>query len=344
MLFFKTLGWLFLFYAAISGSDACSSTSCVTGNGICASDGTASCLCFNGFDGNDCANTTTTYPTCSNGGSVRLSRSQLLSGLEGAYYKEVFGTGAPSINPQSVIYQNIDNLTSFDLMQEVMWQGYVVGALTGNYTFSFTVDEGVKITLNENLILSAFNVTDGVTTYTTESVYLEADIYYFIEIYYFNFDSTGFASLSWTDPSGYSEIIPIDALFHLEFCNCPTSFYGSLCEISSPVPCEEVIEAGVIWGRTASGTTANGACPFGYNGSLRRTCTNGVFGAISGTNCAAVSLEPVTCQHGGSPLLENQGYTCLCPVGYSGDLCQNTTASNCKIFQKENEIHEKISK
>ena len=81
----------------------------------------------------------------------------------------------------------------------VRWTGKIEAATTGSYAFRATSDDGVRLWVNNNLLINAWN--DHAPTSYTNSIFLTAGQQYNIKMEYYENIGGAFASLEWIPPS-----------------------------------------------------------------------------------------------------------------------------------------------
>jgi type II secretory pathway pseudopilin PulG len=93
----------------------------------------------------------------------------------------------------------------------VRWTGYLKPTVTGNYTFRTRSDDGVKLWVNHNLIISEWNRHSSQYHYGASSIDLEANQYYPVTMDLYEWDGQSVAELAWSMNGGY-QIIPMEQL------------------------------------------------------------------------------------------------------------------------------------
>jgi hypothetical protein len=110
-----------------------------------------------------------------------------------------WGTGSPGPGVQ------VDNFS-------VRWTGQVQAVATGNYTFSTTSDDGVRLWVNGQLVID--NWTDHPpTTNTSAAVALVADTKYDLKMEYYEHGVDATAKLLWAYPGQTQTVIPQARLY-----------------------------------------------------------------------------------------------------------------------------------
>ena len=93
----------------------------------------------------------------------------------------------------------------------VRWTGMVQPQFSETYTFSATVDDGVRLWVNGQLIIDGW--VDQAPTTWTGTIALQGQQYYNIEMDYYQNQGGAVASLSWSSPSTTAAIIPSSQLY-----------------------------------------------------------------------------------------------------------------------------------
>ncbi|MBD2280751.1 PA14 domain-containing protein [Aphanizomenon flos-aquae] len=143
------------------------------------------------------------------------------NGLLGEYYntKDLTGTkvlsridsqvnfsldyGSPAVNSPAVGVVNADNFS-------VRWTGLLAPTVTGQYTFYTKADDGVRLWVNEKLIID--NWTDHPATENNGSISLEQGKLYDIKLEYYEGGGGATIQLLWQPPNGSKQIIPSNNL------------------------------------------------------------------------------------------------------------------------------------
>jgi hypothetical protein len=317
------------------------------------------CLCPWGYSGAYCNETEVISGTCQNLGTPNNKR--LVPGLMGfaliqkkclekkkyffnrSYYLNLYNDWdysypLPAL-PQYVVLGNPNLAENLAKYLEIVWVGYLVPFVTGLHYFSIEMNTGALVFLS-NQQIGGYWYSYGNTYYF--QAFLIAQVIYPIHIRYFDYDETASIQLSWQYPGEYSyTTIPSSVFFADAYCNCPFGTSGFFCENGTILPCQEIEENNAYWPQTHLDTSVTGLCNLGYSGSVSRYChANGTFGPINGTCTSTSSFNPITCLHGGTmELISTSSMVCLCPVGYSGDRCQNlVTVSYCQNFGTPNSL------
>ena len=95
----------------------------------------------------------------------------------------------------------------------VRWTGFVKPAASGNYTFYTRSDDGVRLWVNDKLIIN--NWTDHSPTDNNGTITLAAEKVYPIIMEYYENGGNAIISLSWSGPGQPKQIIPSHKLYPL---------------------------------------------------------------------------------------------------------------------------------
>jgi hypothetical protein len=103
----------------------------------------------------------------------------------------------------------------------VRWTGQVLAQYDETYTFSTTTDDGVRLWVNNQLVVNAFQ--DQAATEKSGSIRLEAGKKYDIKMEYYENGYDALAKLSWNSRSQAKQIIPKAQLFSMAQLNGTTT-------------------------------------------------------------------------------------------------------------------------
>nr|WP_262512031.1 PA14 domain-containing protein [Spirosoma pollinicola] len=92
------------------------------------------------------------------------------------------------------------------------WTGQVEAPVTGNYTFSLISDDGVRLWVNNVLLINNWT-NHGPTTDTSPGIVLTAGQKYDIKLEYYEFNSGAVLRLQWSIPGLGPQIIPKGRLY-----------------------------------------------------------------------------------------------------------------------------------
>ncbi len=147
-------------------------------------------------------------------GTVTPPPTQQLGCLKGSYFNNVTLTGTPSvIRPESAINYdwgtgspaagiNVDNFSA-------RWEGTVIPSVSGTYTFTLTGDDGIRLWVNNQLIIdkwfdqapTTYNATIGLTQGQNIPIKLE----------FYERGGGAVAKLFWTVPNQASKVLAFNA-------------------------------------------------------------------------------------------------------------------------------------
>jgi glucose/arabinose dehydrogenase len=137
------------------------------------------------------------------------------NGLRGTYYDNIDFTGASVVR--------IDPTVNFDWGNgapisgigadtfSVRWTGYVQPRYSETYTFSITTDDGMRLWVNNQLIIDQF-IDQGPTTHTG-TIALTAGVPYAIRIDYYENGGGAVAQLRWQSAAQPLEVIPTSQIY-----------------------------------------------------------------------------------------------------------------------------------
>lgn len=149
-----------------------------------------------------------------NGYPDLLASAPVSGGLIGNYYN--------GYTPTGYVFTRVDPTVNLSLngtapgaglganFYTIVWDGYVAPTTTGTYTFTLAHDDGAKLFVNNQELISAYS---SVTTHAA-SISLVAGQLYPIHIDFHQYNQGATASLSWSGPGVPQQIIPSTQLFH----------------------------------------------------------------------------------------------------------------------------------
>lgn len=261
-----------------------------------------------------------------------FSEGGYLSGLPGTYYSQnntsgafFTGTAVTRVDPQ-VNYDWVnaapgpagigaDNFS-------VRWTGYVTAPITGNYTFRTSSDDGVRLYVNNVLVID--NWTDhSVANNDSIAIALTASTRVPVIMEYYERGGQAVAQLSWSGPAtGGFEFIPRASLSH--FCGIagPRAIY-TMDQTSWNGTAGEVIDSS---GNGMNGTAVGGAVPVSarvcnggqFNGSSRYVQVPGLSGILNSTASLAFWIR--TTQTGSDTAWQAPGVTGVELSGTADDI------------------------
>jgi len=154
----------------------------------------------------------TTNENNNNGAETSVSGD---NGLRGTYYNNMDFTNSKINRVDATIDFNwrtgspdrAINSNTFS----VVWEGFVSAPTSGTYTFYTNTDDGVRLTVNNQLIINQF--IDQAPTEVTGRIAMTAGTRIPIKMEYFENRGGAVAQLSWSGPSVGKQIIPQTNLF-----------------------------------------------------------------------------------------------------------------------------------
>ncbi|WP_460985479.1 NPCBM/NEW2 domain-containing protein [Spirosoma fluminis] len=151
------------------------------------------------------------------------------SGLRAEYFNNISLT-APVVLTRTDAAVNFDFSTNSPASGVIntdnfsaRWSGQVQAPVTGNYTFSTTSDDGVRLWVNGNQVISNWT-SHGPTTDNSASIALTANQKYDIRMEYYEGSGGATARLLWTYAGQGQQVIPQDRLYP---ATAPTSNTGT---------------------------------------------------------------------------------------------------------------------
>ena len=146
------------------------------------------------------------------------------TGLTAEYYTNSsrFYTNVANFNPANLFWVTNDAVIDFrwgpalnpnlsNKFCTVRWTGQVRPQFTEAYVFETRTDDGVKLWVNDQLIIDSWQY-QGTTTWTN-SINLTADVRYNIRMEYYNYGASARAHLFWHSDSQPRQIIPAARLY-----------------------------------------------------------------------------------------------------------------------------------
>jgi hypothetical protein len=146
------------------------------------------------------------------------------TGLTGEYYTNSsrFYTNVVNFNPSNLFWVTNDAVVDFrwspalnpnlsNKFCTVRWTGQVRPQFTEAYVFETKTDDGVKLWVNDQLIIDSWQY-QGTTTWTN-TINLTADVRYDIRMEYYNYGANARAHLFWHSDSQPRQIIPAARLY-----------------------------------------------------------------------------------------------------------------------------------
>lgn len=222
-------------------------------------------------------------------GETASAEEPVGTGLTGQYYSDQALT--------TYVFSRLDPTVDFDWVYDspdprihgsehfsVRWNGQVLAPATGTYTFQTIADDGVRLWVNGQPIISDWK--DGVNT-DTGTIDLTAGRRYDLQLDYFQGVGGDSIQLFWTPPGGESAIIPAANLFPAERA-CTPSCGGKAC---GPDGCNGTC------GDCSSGETCNfiGTCV----AACAPTCEGKVCGSDGCSGSCGACTPGQTCDASG---------------------------------------------
>ncbi|HEV8606403.1 MAG TPA: PA14 domain-containing protein [Tepidisphaeraceae bacterium] len=153
--------------------------------------------------------------TTGGGGSTGGGGATVTNGLKATYFDNMDLTGKTVSRTDSNINFNWDNHSPVPLIApdtfSVRWTGKVKAQKTERYTFYARSDDGVRVWVNNQLLISCW--TPHPAAEFAGSINLVAGQKYDIKVEYFQRYGGAQISLSWSSPATAKQIIPSSQLF-----------------------------------------------------------------------------------------------------------------------------------
>ena len=135
-------------------------------------------------------------------------------GLKAVYYDNPDFSGAAVEQIDTMINFNWGlNQPVFGIQPDdfsVRWMGYVEPEFSETYTFYVNADDGVRLWVNDQLVIDQWQVGAGESSGSTD---LTANIRYRIKLEYFESTDDAFIELGWSSISVLKSIIPQSRLY-----------------------------------------------------------------------------------------------------------------------------------
>ncbi|MDX1962067.1 MAG: PA14 domain-containing protein [Pirellulales bacterium] len=170
-------------------------------------------------------------------------------GLTGTYYNNINFTGTTVERIDNTVNFNWGNgqpdpLIGADTFS-VRWTGQIEPQFSQNYTFYTTSDDGVRLYVNNQLIIN--NWTDHGPTEDIGTITLVAGQRYDIQMDFYENGGGAVATLSWSSPSQPKQIIPNNRLF--SFGTTPAAPTGLDATVGGPTT------VNLVWNDLANNET-----------------------------------------------------------------------------------------
>jgi glucose/arabinose dehydrogenase len=204
-------------------------------------------------------------------------------GLSGQYYDNInfTGTSITRVDPQVNFNWGLgspDSRIQPDTFS-ARWSGQVQPRYTDDYTFFTTADDGVRLFVNNQLVIDQYR-DQPPTTFNSTPIRLQAGQRYDIRMEYYENGGGAVAQLGWTSPNQTREFIPQSQLYSsggqtlISLGQGATSVSESAGFVDIPI-----LRSGPLTGsstidvRTLDGTAVGGTGTAGDYGSVSQTVT-----------------------------------------------------------------------
>ena len=177
-------------------------------------------------DGNGVPDDCQPEDDCDDNGLLDICELDYAAGLVGQYWRSVGGPG----NFSERLAVRVDPVVDFDWGSgpphpdvptedfTVRWTGLLLTpVLSGEYTFFVKADDGVRLWINNTLLVDEWHPSSGDEYAATLT--LLGNYAYHIRLEYYEGGGDARVFLNWRVPYGTKEIIPADALYPMLDCN-----------------------------------------------------------------------------------------------------------------------------
>ncbi len=208
------------------------------------------------------------------------------NGLRGVYYDNIDFTGTSVTRIDPVVdfdWGNGPPLANFGVNTfSVRWTGFIQPRYTETYTFSTTTDDGVRLWVNNQLIIDRY--VDQAPTTWTGTIALTAGVPYTIRMDYYENGGGAVARLRWQSTTQPLEVIPV------------TQMYGPT---AVPIAPNNLAAVPFNGNRIDLSWNGNAILPNLANGYLVEQSANGTSGwsqiaDVTGTTFSVTGLTPAT--------------------------------------------------
>ncbi len=141
------------------------------------------------------------------------------TGLLGAYYANAFLEGSPEftrVDPQIDFHWDwaspLDKFSNYDSVS-IKWKGSLLAPITGDYTIKMLYDDGVRLTLGDQLLIDDVRYSNGLNIADPVNFYMESGTKYNLEIEYYEFRFVSECKLLWEFVDQPQQFIPQQFLY-----------------------------------------------------------------------------------------------------------------------------------
>ncbi len=171
------------------------------------------------------------------GVTIYPSQTPAGTGLTGNYYTNSSATYSSSanFNPANFKFSRLDTNVDFTFSTTtpfanngyfcVRWTGQVQPQYSETYYFVANTDDGVKLWVNDQLIINAW--TNKSASDITGTINLQGGVRYDLKMEYYQITSSDVAHLSWYSPSQSKQIIPTSRLYPSSVTQSPTALISA---------------------------------------------------------------------------------------------------------------------
>ena len=173
--------------------------------------------------------------------TIYPSQTPAGTGLTGYYYTNASSTYASSanFNPANLKLTRVDTNIDFTWSTTtpftnggyfcVRWLGQVQPQYSEKYYFAANTDDGVKLWINDQLIIDAW--TNKSASDVTGTIELQAGVRYNLKMEYYQATGSDVAHLSWYSPNQSKQVIPTGRLYPTSVTQAPTALISPMTAV-----------------------------------------------------------------------------------------------------------------
>ncbi len=173
--------------------------------------------------------------------TIYPSQTPAGTGLTGSYYTNSSATYSSSanFNAANFRFSRVDTNVDFTFSTTapfanngyfcVRWTGQVQPQYSETYYFVANTDDGVKLWVNDQLIIDAW--TNKTASDLTGTINLQGGVRYNLKMEYYQASSSAGAHLSWYSPNQSKQVIPASRLYPTNVTQSPTALISPLTAV-----------------------------------------------------------------------------------------------------------------